>query len=108
MDVSEAFGQALSAGNLAALPLALVGGLVAGVNPCCLALYPAASTVCCSVGQNTVHRPNAANAAAFVPGVAVAIAALGCVAAYFGDRSRHIALVFRSTMWQLFNSDPPN
>lgn len=84
MDVSEAFSQALSAGNLAALPLALVGGLVAGLNPCCLALYPAAATVCCSVGQQTVHRPTLGNAAAFVLGVAAAIAALGCAAAYIG------------------------
>lgn len=56
---------------------------MAGLNPCCPALYPAAATVCCSVGQ-PVHRPTLGNAAAFVLGVAVAIAALGCAAAYIG------------------------
>lgn len=84
MDVSDAIGQALSAGNLAALPLAMMGGLVAGLNPCCLALYPAAATVCCAVGPQTVHRPTLGNATAFVLGVAVATAVLGCAAAYIG------------------------
>ena len=84
MDVSEAFGHALSAGNLAAVPLVLMGGLIAGLNPCCLALYPAAATVCCSVGRPSGHRPTLGNAAAFVLGVAVAIAGLGCAAAYIG------------------------
>lgn len=84
MDVSEAFAQALSAGNLSALPLVLAGGLVAGLNPCCLALYPAAATVCCSVGQQTVRRRTLGNAAAFALGVAVATAVLGGTAAYIG------------------------
>lgn len=85
MEVSEALSHALAAGNVAALPLALIGGLIAGMNPCCLALYPAAATVCCSVGQQTVHRaPPLGKAVAFVLGVAVAIAGLGGVAAYIG------------------------
>lgn len=53
MDFSEGFSQALAAGNMVALPLALLGGLVAGMNPCCLALYPAAAVACCSMqGEN--------------------------------------------------------
>lgn len=84
MEVSQALGQALSAGNLAALPLALVGGLIAGMNPCCLALYPAAATVCCSAGRQTVPRPVIGKSVAFVLGVAFAIASLGGVAAYIG------------------------
>ena len=84
MDVSGTFSYALAAGNLAALPLALVGGVAAGLNPCCLALYPAAATVCCSVGGRTVDRPALGKAIAFVLGVAVAIAALGVIAAYVG------------------------
>lgn len=84
MEVFQALGQALSAGNLAALPLALVGGLMAGMNPCCLVLYPAAATVCCSVGRQTVHRPALGKSIAFVLGVAVAIASLGAVAAHIG------------------------
>lgn len=84
MELSQALGHALSAGNLVALPLALMGGLMAGMNPCCLALCPAAATVCCSVGQQTSRRAPLGRAVAFVLGVAVAIAVLGGVAAYIG------------------------
>lgn len=83
MDFSEGFSQALAAGNMAALPLALVGGLVAGMNPCCLALYPAAAGACCCVEEQTIRRP-LGNAVAFVLGVAVAVASLGVLAAYIG------------------------
>lgn len=83
MDFPGAFSQALSAGNMAALPLALMGGLVAGMNPCCLALYPAAAGACCSGKEQTIKRP-LGNAVAFVLGVAVAVAALGVLAAYIG------------------------
>jgi cytochrome c biogenesis protein CcdA len=76
--------QALSSGNLVALPLALAGGVLAGMNPCCLALYPAAAGACCSVEeQQTIRRPFG-NAVAFVLGIAIAIAALGSIAAYVG------------------------
>jgi cytochrome c biogenesis protein CcdA len=88
MDFFGAFGQALTAGNAAALPLALVGGLVAGMNPCCLALYPAAVGACCSVQEQTIKRPFG-NAVAFVLGVAVAVATLGVLAAYIG----HVAII---------------
>lgn len=83
MDLSSDFSQALSAGNVAALPLALMGGLLAGMNPCCLALYPAAAGVCCSCKGKTIKRP-VGNIVAFVFGVAIAVAALGVVAAYLG------------------------
>lgn len=85
VEVSQALGHALAAGNVAALPLALMGGVIAGMNPCCLALYPAAAAVCCSVGQPTIRvRPPLGKAFAFVLGVAMAIAVLGGVAAYIG------------------------
>lgn len=83
MNFLDAFTQALSAGNIAALPLALAGGLVAGMNPCCLALYPAAAGACCGVqGQGMKRRVG--SVVAFVLGIAVAVAALGSVAAYIG------------------------
>lgn len=76
--------QALSGGNLVALPLALAGGVLAGMNPCCLALYPAAAGACCSAEQlQTLRRP-LGNAVAFILGMAIAIAALGSIAAYIG------------------------
>lgn len=84
MEFAEAFSQALSAGNMAALPLALAGGVVAGMNPCCLALYPAAAGCCCPVqGQAAIHRPFF-NAVAFVLGIAISVALLGSLAAYIG------------------------
>lgn len=84
MDVSQVLGDALSAGNLVALPLALVGGLIAGMNPCCLALYPAAATACCSSGCQTVTQLALGKSVAFILGVALATALLGSVAAYIG------------------------
>lgn len=77
-------GQALSGGNLVALPLALAGGFLAGMNPCCLALYPAAAGACCSLEKSQTVRRSFGNAAAFVLGIALAIAALGTIAAYLG------------------------
>ena len=83
MDFLGTFGQALTAGNTATLPLALAGGVIAGLNPCCLALYPAAVGACCSAQAQTIKRPFG-NAVAFVLGVAVAVATLGVLAAYIG------------------------
>jgi cytochrome c-type biogenesis protein len=76
--------EALSGGNLFALPLALAGGVLAGMNPCCLALYPAAAGACCSVEEQQTIRRSFGNAVAFVLGVAIAIGTLGSIAAYVG------------------------
>ncbi len=83
MDFLQTLGDTLSAGNIAALPLALIGGLIAGLNPCCLALYPAGAGCCCSVQEQTVKRP-LGNAIAFVLGIAVSVALLGFLAVYIG------------------------
>lgn len=83
MDIFEGFSRALTAGDMIVLPLALAGGLVAGMNPCCLALYPAAAGACCGAhGQEKVRT--AGNAAAFVLGIAAAGAILGLLAVYIG------------------------
>lgn len=84
MNLLPDLSQALSGGNLIALPLALAGGVLAGMNPCCFALYPAAAGVCCSVEQQRTIRRPFGNAVAFVLGMAIAIAALGSMAAYIG------------------------
>ena len=83
MDLPGLLSHALTTGNVAALPLALAGGLVAGMNPCCLALYPAAAAACCGVRQSRKTQPTR-NAIAFVVGVAIAVAALGVIAAGIG------------------------
>ncbi len=69
-------------GGIYALPAALVGGVVAGLNPCCLPMYPAAAATCCAVRAER-ERPLPA-ALAFVGGLAVATALLGVVAAAAG------------------------
>jgi len=84
MSVPLNLSEALSGGNLFALPLALAGGVLAGMNPCCLALYPAAAGACCSVEEQQTVRRSFGNAVAFVLGVAIAIGTLGSIAAYVG------------------------
>ena len=84
MNVSLNLSQALSGGNLLALPIAFAGGVVAAMNPCCLALYPAAAGSCCPILEEQTIRRSFGNAVAFVLGIAIAIAALGLIAAYLG------------------------
>lgn len=74
---------ALAGGSLVALPLAFVGGLVAGFNPCCMPLYPAAAATCCARCEET-QAPVVKRAGAFVLGVALSTAALGVIAALAG------------------------
>ena len=83
MNFPANLNQTLAGTSLLAFPLALLGGLIAGMNPCCLALYPAVAGSCCGQELPTVRR-SFGNAFAFVLGVAVAIAVLGSAAAYVG------------------------
>lgn len=82
-EVAELLQSALTGGRMVALPLALLGGLVAGLNPCCLPLYPAAAATCCAVRGEHV-RPAFWNAVAFVAGVALVTTILGVIAALAG------------------------
>lgn len=75
-------GQALGGGSALALPLVLLGGLLAGLNPCCLALYPAAAS-CCPPGGATAEHP-LRRVLAFVLGAASATSLLGIFAALAG------------------------
>ncbi len=81
--VLEALRSATAAGDLVAVPLAFAGGLLAGLNPCCIPLYPAAAATCCA---GRCDEPNGAvkSSAAFVAGVAAATAILGVLAALAG------------------------
>ena len=94
MGILETLSHALSVGNIAALPLALVGGVIAGASPCCLALYPAAASACCGTTQQQTPKRPLGNAVAFVLGIAVSIALLGSLAAYIG-RMAVVAAPFR-------------
>lgn len=79
----ESLRAAASAGGLVAVPLAFAGGVVAGLNPCCIPLYPAAAATCCA-GRCDEQGGAIKSSAAFVAGVASATAALGILAALAG------------------------
>lgn len=79
--------SALHQGSFVAYPLVLLGGLIAGLNPCCVALYPVAAGTCCGVAtdklQHTFRR-----AVAFTMGTATATSLLGLLAAIAGRTMR--------------------
>ena len=77
---------ALSSGSITAVPLSLALGLVMGLNPCCLALYPAAAATCCAGGcEEGPRRLPLSRASMFVLGTATATTALGVAAALAGS-----------------------
>ena len=65
------------------MPLALAGGVVAGLNPCCFPLYPAAAATCCA-GRCDQPAAGLKSSSAFVAGVATATTLLGVAAAIAG------------------------
>ncbi len=79
----DALRSATSAGGFVAVPLAFAGGILAGLNPCCIPLYPAAAATCCA---GRCDEPNGAikSSAAFVAGVATSTTVLGVIAALAG------------------------
>ena len=82
-ELTDLFRQSLAGGSLLALPLAVAGGFAAGLNPCCLPLYPAAAATCCSAetrrAVGVLWR-----GVAFVLGGALAMSVLGALAAWAG------------------------
>ena len=82
-ELLSTLARALSAGGVLAFPIALLGGFIAALNPCCLALYPAAAATCCGVRESALRR-SLPNSAAFVTGMALAMSVLGVVAALAG------------------------
>lgn len=83
MSVSYAAFDVLSHGSLVAFPLVFLAGAVAGLNPCCVAMYPSAAALCCGTG-GTVQGRGFTNSIAFVFGVAATTTVLGVVAALAG------------------------
>jgi len=75
--------EIFSHGSLYALPIVFGAGLVAGFNPCCLAMYPAATATCCSATTgDRQHRLGLG--LLFVLGAALSTAVMGVVAALVG------------------------
>ncbi len=83
MDIAAQLHDALKGGTLLAFPLSLIGGLIAGFNPCCLALYPAAAAACCT-GTACSPRRSFLHALAFLLGMALALSLLGLAAGIVG------------------------
>lgn len=88
--LAELLSGSLAGGSLLTLPLALLGGVVAGLNPCCFPLYPAAAATCCATrsdctAQGARKEAVFSRALAFVLGTALATSALGLVAALLGQ-----------------------
>lgn len=92
MTIPDAALNVLNHGSLLALPLVLLAGLIAGLNPCCVALYPAAAAVYCGTSTSDeccrtsfiVKARGLQNAVAFVFGIAAANTLLGIGAALTG------------------------
>ena len=82
-----ALDAALRTSVAAAVPLTFVGGLVAGLNPCCVALYPVAAGTCCAVPSERISM-TFRRALAFALGVAIATSLLGLLAALAGRTLR--------------------
>lgn len=86
----DALRDALASGGVVALPAALVGGVVAGLNPCCIPMFPAAAATCCATREACVpvsqRRTSVGSAVAFVLGLALATTLLGVIAAAAGKR----------------------
>lgn len=91
-----------SHGTLLAFPLVLFAGAVAGCNPCCVALYPAAAAMycgttgdeCCGNSEN-VKRNGLKNAIGFVLGISAATTTLGVFAALAGRVVGELGSAFR-------------
>lgn len=85
----SALEGALASGGIVALPAALFGGVLAGLNPCCVPMYPAAAATCCAVqdcGMPDERKRSFGAAVSFALGVAVATTILGVIAAAAGAR----------------------
>lgn len=79
--------DALGAGAVLAAPIALAGGVVTGLNPCCLPIYPAAAAACCAnreAFEDQVRRLSLGAAVALALGLATATTLLGVLAAVGG------------------------
>lgn len=83
MTLPELFRNAVVGGHWIAIPFAFAGGVLVSLNPCCLALYPAATVTCCA-GTSTRRTSPFHYAVLFAFGIAVATASLGLLAALAG------------------------
>lgn len=81
--MSDYLVRMLGDGGIVALPVALLAGVLAGLNPCCLPIYPTAVGTCVALRRDTV-RANMGMATTFVVGVSLASTILGIVSGLAG------------------------
>ena len=86
-----AASEIFSHGNVLAVPLVLAAGLVAGFNPCCLAMYPAATAACCADKTTPESGRKLSFSLLFVLGAALSTALLGVGAALLGRAMGQLA-----------------
>lgn len=82
-NISAFISGSLDYGNFVALPLAFIGGIVAGLNPCCLPIYPAATGCCVALRRESI-RANAGIATLFILGGSVVTTILGIISGLAG------------------------
>ena len=83
--MSEYLNALLGSGSiLFAFPVVLVAGVVAGLNPCCLPMYPAAAGCCTALRTQTVWG-NIGTAAGFVAGGSLVTMILGVLSGMAGQ-----------------------
>lgn len=89
-EIGELVRSAMSDAGVLAFPLALVGGMLTGLNPCCVAIYPAAVAACCAnrecASEASPPRLDWRAAVGLCLGLAFATTVLG-VAAALGGRT---------------------
>ena len=83
--MNELLRAAIAQGSWLVFPMAFVGGVLMGLNPCCLALFPAVGATCCAADCRQEGRSVPwKSALAFVVGTAAAMALLGLLAGWAG------------------------
>ncbi len=82
-NISAFISGSMEYGSFVALPLAFIGGIIAGLNPCCLPIYPAAAGCCAALKKETV-RGNIGIATLFILGGSVVTTILGIVSGLAG------------------------
>ena len=83
--VLDAIHGALDGNSVLALPLAVFGGVLMALNPCCVVMYPAVVATCFAPASDGRNRPALLSAVVFVLGAASATTALGVIAAAAGQ-----------------------
>ncbi len=81
--MTDALTQALNVSSIAAIPIVLAAGLVSGLNPCCIPLYPTAIGAMTAFRRQRI-RDNLGVSVLFIIGVSLASTILGIVSGLAG------------------------